>query len=182
MLGLAASHLSLCQTGEDYSSQALAHRVVAINSLNQSLNRPTASKAEGDARFATMMVLTFQSSYMNESMLEFLSMVRGCYVVSETAMQQLEDSLFCNFSLQRHIDTVHRLHDKAPFQKQEDELVEAFSASISGLAPLCQSTLEIEFLAYFHRIIKAARVSAVDGEQNTPLSTAHTLTNIPSLH
>ena len=165
MLGLAASHLSLASTGEDFSAQALAHRVAAITSLNQSLSRPCASESEGDARFATVMALTFQSSYMSEGMLEFLSMVRGCYVVSNTAMLNFESSLFCNFSLEKHIDSVHRLNDKMPPERQEHELVDAFSTSIMALAPLCRSTLEIEFIAYFNRIIKCARNSAVDGKK-----------------
>lgn len=164
MLGLGASHLSLASTGEDFTAQALAHRVAAITSLNQTLSRPCASKAEGDARFATVMALTFQSSYMSEGMLEFLSMVRGCYVVSTTAMLRFEDSLFCDFSLEKHIDTVHRLSNKMPSDCQEQELMESFSTSIMALAPLCQSTLEVEFLAYFNRIIDCARSSSVDGK------------------
>lgn len=77
MLALGASHLTLC-TSANFSSQALSHRVKAIQSLNKMLSKQTFTKAEGDAAFATLLTLTFQSSYMPEGMLDFIAMVRGC--------------------------------------------------------------------------------------------------------
>jgi hypothetical protein len=77
MLGLGASHLTIHACG-DYSSHALTHRVQAIKSLNSVLSRPNLSQEDGDAAFATIMSLTFQSSYMPEGMFDFVSMVRGC--------------------------------------------------------------------------------------------------------
>jgi hypothetical protein len=87
MLGLGASHLSLCggDAGELYTRPALAHRVAAMKSLNEFLSRPRFSKADGDAAFAAAMSLTFQSSYMEDGLVDFLAMVRGCeYSVSPT--------------------------------------------------------------------------------------------------
>jgi hypothetical protein len=83
MLGLGASHLSLC-TNEDYTSQALSHRVQAMKALNAQLSRPNPSTKDGDAAFGAVMSLTFQSSYMADGMLDFISMVRGCKALSLT--------------------------------------------------------------------------------------------------
>lgn len=60
MLGLGASHLSVV-TETGYADQAISHRVAAIRGLNQALSRPCVSGAEGDARFAATMALTFVS-------------------------------------------------------------------------------------------------------------------------
>lgn len=77
MLGLGASHLGLL-TPNDYKKVALKHRVTAIRELNSHLSKPNITKAGGEAAFAAMLVLTFQSSYMADGMVDFLTMVRGC--------------------------------------------------------------------------------------------------------
>jgi len=163
MLGLAASHLSL-QEGVDFTQQALAHRVTAITLVNKSLDQPCTSKAEGDARFATMMALTFQSSCMDEGMLDFLSMIRGCGVVSQTGMSNFEDSLFRTFSREAHIETVKRLHETPLEPVGDQRVVEEFLASVRGLGPLCHSALEINWLATIERVMKLATVDPVDGQ------------------
>lgn len=77
MLGLGASHLGLL-TPTDYNKVALKHRVTAIRELNSHLSQPNISKSGGEAAFAAILVLTFQSSYMADGMVDFLTMVRGC--------------------------------------------------------------------------------------------------------
>ncbi|KXX83336.1 Sterol uptake control protein 2 [Madurella mycetomatis] len=162
MLGLAASHLDLY--GGNCSSQALAHRVKAIQSLNQALSQPCTSAAEGDARFAAMFALTFQASCMPEGMSEFLSLVRGCYILATTSMMAHEDSLFSTFTQEGYSDSVRRLIGTSPLKLDADTeiLIDDFSKSLRALAPLCTSPLEIRFLAATERIVKVARVSAAE--------------------
>lgn len=81
MLGLGASHLGLL-TPVDYNKVALKHRVTAIRELNSHLSQPNLSKSGGEAAFAAVLVLTFQSSYMADGMVDFLTMVRGCESLS----------------------------------------------------------------------------------------------------
>lgn len=162
MLGLAASHLSL-GTNADYTSQALTHRVYAIGSLNQALNTPCATKAEGDARFATMMALTFQSSYMPEGMQEFLSMIRGCIVVSDTAMPYFTESVFHTFSPERHEQSVHELNQEPSHHGQNADIFKDALISSRAFGPLCRSVLEVRYLGIIERILKATQRSDVDG-------------------
>lgn len=162
MLGLAASHLSLCN-GSDYSSQALAHRVDAIKSLNQALNTPCLSKPEGDARFATIMALTFQSSYMQEGMLEFLSLVRGCMVVSDTAMLSFDDSAFRSFSTEEHEKTVRSLNGSPMLDPRYHLELDMGIASLRAIGPLCQSTLEVRYLGALDGMLRTAQRSHMDG-------------------
>jgi hypothetical protein len=164
MLGLAASHLSL-YTGND-TGNALTHRVKAIAALNESLNHPCTSTAEGDARFGAIMALTFQASCMPEGMTEFLSMVRGCQVIAATGMLDFSKSLFQEFTEEGYSDSIQRLIGKGGLALKEHQAryFDEFFVSLRNLAPLCTSPLEIKFLAAAERVSKKVRMSAVDGQ------------------
>ncbi|KAK0708184.1 hypothetical protein B0H67DRAFT_603219 [Lasiosphaeris hirsuta] len=159
MLGLGASHLNLYSG--DCSSQALEHRVKAIQSLNQALSKPCSSRAEGDARFAAIMALTFQSSCMPEGMNEFLTMVRGCHVIAGTGMLSFEDSLFRSFTQQGYTDSLRRQYAMGSHDftlEPETEIrFDEFVVSLRALAPLCSSPLELKFLAVTERSAKMAK-------------------------
>jgi hypothetical protein len=163
MLGLAASHLDLY--GGNCAAQALAHRVKAIQSLNQALSRPCSSAAEGDARFAAMITLTFQASCMPEGMTEFLSMARGIHVIANTATITHEGSLFYAFAQEGYPHSVRRLIGTPPVRLDAywESLIDDFSQSLRALAPLCTSSLEVKFLAAIERIVKIAKTSPAEG-------------------
>ncbi|KAL2019194.1 hypothetical protein VTK56DRAFT_9994 [Thermocarpiscus australiensis] len=162
MLGLAASHLDLY--GGNCSSEALVHRVKAIQLLNQALSMPSASTAEGDARYAAIFALTFQASCMPDGMTEFLAMTRGCHIVGRTSMMVYEDSLFYDFTPGGYADSVRRLIGGAApsLEAGQEILVDEFLKSLRALAPLCTSPLEVKFLAATERIANLARVSLVE--------------------
>jgi len=164
MLGLAASHLNL-YTGNS-AEHALAHRVKAIQLLNESLNNPCTSTAEGDARFGTIMALTFQSSCMPEGMNEFLSMVRGCHVVAATGTLHYEQSLFRDFTSEGYTDSVKRLIGDYGVVMEPDQeiLFDEFLVSLVRLAPLCGSQLEVDFLAATERTARIVKVSVVKSQ------------------
>lgn len=162
MLGLSASHLSLA-VGRDYKAQALAHRIQSMRSLNEALNRPCTSLAEGDARFATVMALTFQSSYMDEGMLDFLSMIRGCIVVSNSAMPCFEESAFRSFSADEHDRVVKGLNGAPEDENEPGWDVDVGLASVRALGLLCRSTTEIKFLTIVESILRACKTSFADG-------------------
>jgi hypothetical protein len=168
MLGLAASHLDLY--GSNCSSQALEHRVKAIQSLNQALGTPPASTAEGDARFAAMFALTFQASCMPEGMTEFMSMTKGCHVIYQTSMLYFNDSLFQSFTQEGYAESVRRLIGSPPLilNAEQDRMIKDFLCSLRALAPLCKSPLEVRFLAATERVVKLAKVSAAQGQSCLP--------------
>jgi hypothetical protein len=161
MLGLAASHLSLC--GEtDYSAQALSHRVHAITLLNQALSKPCKSKVEADARYATVMTLVFQSSYMPEGMVEFMIMIRGCTAVSDAILPRLENSLFEGFTAESHNKHVLSLNPVDVVEEIADILGDGL-VSVSRLRPIAQSIVEVKYLSILERILKIAGSSPVQG-------------------
>ena len=170
MLGLAASHLTVCMGG-NHSIKALSHRVKAVRLLNSApaLNliendkssRASWSIAEGDARFATTMALAFQASYLADGMDEFLWMIRGCFFLSSHAMK-LEDSAFRSFSAEYHAQAVTNSNVNRT-RPENDELIGALE-SVRALRPLCKSTLQVKHLAGLERIAKTSQTSYVDGK------------------
>ncbi|KUI53102.1 hypothetical protein VP1G_00339 [Cytospora mali] len=160
MLGAAASHLSLISSG-DYVRQALAHRVASIQALNSALSKPAGSASEADARFATVFLLYHQSCYMPDGMYDFISMLRGCYLVADISGQTWSPSL----ELQSHQtevtfrnagdnDDAHTLLDRT--------YVEGFLDSMQRLAPLCTTTEEVKYHTAIINAVKRAALSAVD--------------------
>ncbi|RDW77562.1 hypothetical protein BP6252_05615 [Coleophoma cylindrospora] len=87
MLALAAS--DLMSSAHDTSapppnlmSTAIAHRVKAINSLNQALSTTTLSFAQGNAMIGTCYALVFQSTLMDDGLSEYMTFIRGIVLVS----------------------------------------------------------------------------------------------------
>jgi hypothetical protein len=180
MLGLGAQHLTLVAK-TDYTKQAISHRVQAIKALNAQLSKPNPSKDEGDATFGAVMSLCFQSSYMADGMMEFVSMVRGCvsslhsrpagflsvcketdrnnlgHVVATKAMPCFEDSAFNSFSREGHVSTMQKFIDASGIERSNYGVVDEFLASTRALAPLCKSVFELKYLADVQRVMGLAR-------------------------
>ncbi|KAF9769305.1 hypothetical protein IL306_013289, partial [Fusarium sp. DS 682] len=162
MLAVGASHLGLCNS-TDYNSDAISHRVRAVNSLNSALSTPCQTKEEGDARFATLMALTWQSSYMADGMQEFLTMLRGCTIVTNSSLFQFKDSAFHMFSIDGHVQRVIDINSGFDTSLSDHEAIAAGIESLQAIAPLCQSMLEISFVASLQRILKMSRSTCVGG-------------------
>ncbi|KAK4160049.1 hypothetical protein QBC43DRAFT_293375 [Cladorrhinum sp. PSN259] len=161
MLGLGASHLNL--HGGKCSEKGIAHRVKAIQLLNQNLYKPCSSTAEGDARFAALFALAFQASCMPEGMTEFISMTRGCYVIANTFILPSNDSIFGSFTAEGFADSVRRLiPGPISLEGDQEAVIDEFLVSLRALAPLCKSSLEVRFLASIEFTVRRAKVWAVD--------------------
>ncbi|KAG5765336.1 hypothetical protein H9Q72_006588 [Fusarium xylarioides] len=143
MLAVGASHLGLCN-GNDYNSDAISHRVKAIKSLNSALNTPCKNKEEGDARYATLMALTWQSSYMPD-------------------VFQFEDSAFRMFTTEGHVQRVNDINSGFDIGLSDHEAIDAGIASIKAIAPLSQTTLEISLAAALQSILEMSRTSCIGG-------------------
>ncbi len=168
MLGLGASHLAIY--GGNCASHAIAHRVKAIQSLNQALSTPPRSAAEGDARYGAIFALAFQASCMPDGMTEFLSMIKGCHIIATSSMLAYEDSLFGCFTQQGYGESVRRIIGSAPIvlDDAQEAMLDEFLTSLRALVPLCTSPLEIKFLASTEHIVMVARISAAEGNPPPP--------------
>ncbi|VUC33608.1 unnamed protein product, partial [Clonostachys rosea] len=156
MLGLGASHLAVL-SGADYEQAALRHRVTAMTALNEHMKKPNYSKADADAAFAAMLNLTFQAAYMADGLTDFLTLVRGCFVVGNTLLPNFEDSAFKTFARAAYVEQVRKLIGNSGEAESLDATVaEEFCNSLKQLAPICRSVPELEYLAMMQRIANFA--------------------------
>ncbi|KAF2635847.1 hypothetical protein P280DRAFT_460948 [Massarina eburnea CBS 473.64] len=81
ILALSASHLDAV-TNAGVAEEAISHRILAVKALNDALSVPPKTRCERDARMAAALALAFQSSHLQDGLLEFLTMVRGCNLIA----------------------------------------------------------------------------------------------------
>jgi hypothetical protein len=134
MLGLAATCLTTT-TDVDYSSLAISHRLMAITGLNKALSKASWTSSDGDAIVAACYALTFQSSYMKDGIFEFLTMVRGCGLVS---LRLINDNVDVSFSIRAddHLDYMKSRLDNLP--DIDADLLKGSVSSFDRLLPLCE--------------------------------------------
>lgn len=94
MLALGASHLDRVASGNDHATIAMVHRGQAIRGLNEALAKSTHVYGEADAMLASCYALTFQSSCMGDGLMDFITMVRGCALVTDKIRQERSETAF----------------------------------------------------------------------------------------
>ncbi|KAF2436700.1 hypothetical protein EJ08DRAFT_578369 [Tothia fuscella] len=147
MLALSASNLSLTTPhSRDLRNQAITHRVKAVRLLNQALCRPSTSREEGDARFAAFMNLTFQSTCMEDGLIDFLTMLRGCILQGDLG----ETSAFAGFvnDKDRTLGSMIERFEVADTLDVEVEALNEAAKSLLKLEELC--TTDVERLYHGH--------------------------------
>ncbi|CAI6080363.1 unnamed protein product [Clonostachys chloroleuca] len=159
MLALSASHFDLCSGSEGHKTQALSHRTTAIARINKALDSPAMSGTRGDALYAALMVLAFQSSYMSDGMLEIYPMIRGCMMMLKSASINL--SLFRQFTVQDHEEQVRTILQREPLSDHSSPPLKLLLESLRAIRPLCQSKLEIDYFGIVENIIAMSTYSQV---------------------
>lgn len=147
LLGLAASHLTVT-TDVDYGPVALSHRLLAIKGFNEALSKTPRTSSDGDALLGACYALTFQSSYMKDGMTEFLTMVRGCGLVSLQLRNEKVDVSF-QINPTRHVEIMQSRLDNLP--AVDTDLHTGAVASFNAIAPLCTG---LDAHAAFHRVLQ----------------------------
>jgi hypothetical protein len=134
ILALAAQHLTITAEA-DYAGLALSHRLLAIKGFNEALCKTPRTGSDGDALLAACYALTFQSSYMSDGINEFLTLVRGCGLVS---FQLLIDKVDLSFTISptKHIEYMESRLDNLP--TVDADLYDGAVVSLHALGLLCQ--------------------------------------------
>ncbi|KAF2763526.1 hypothetical protein EJ05DRAFT_507106 [Pseudovirgaria hyperparasitica] len=155
LLALSASHLSAV-SGHQLESQALTHRIAAIRSFNQAISKPASSIPELDSRVATLVALMFQARFMEEGLLEFLMMVRGCYLASGD-YQTKPESAFHDLRAEGHLKALgDRLERVKSVEINQHELQLA-QESLEEVAPLVTDDINTPFYEALYATLVAAR-------------------------
>ncbi|KPM36641.1 T-complex protein 1 subunit epsilon [Neonectria ditissima] len=156
MLALGASHLSLVSPS-GYEKAALKHRVTAIKALNKHLSKPNLSIPEADAAFGTMLNLTFQAAYMADGLIDFFTMIRGCFLIGNHTLSNLEKSIFKSFARDTYIDKLQEVVRDSTTDRHLDSVVaKEFCVSTGQIRHLCKSVPELQYLAHMQKIASLA--------------------------
>ncbi|KAL2061575.1 hypothetical protein VTL71DRAFT_6952 [Oculimacula yallundae] len=159
VLGLAASHLELL-TGAELGSQAIQHRVLAIQGSNEGLQMTSRSGSDGDALLAACYLLTFQSSYMKDGMYEFFQFVRGCTLLSNQLRDDKVPMAFFLTSNDHFSFMEKRLMD---LPRIHEELLENAERSLVAIPPYFDGAVHQIFFTAMIACIDAVRVSSLQG-------------------
>jgi hypothetical protein len=163
MLGLGASRLAMhAPKNSTPSTSGLAHRVKAVQLLGEAMKTDPKDKQEADARFATLMCLTFQSSCLAEGLIDFLTMLRGC-VLSGSTIQDLNASCFASFMQKTHLETMEAMFDEQQLKTLRREPLDSATASLEALHPFCQQGVEQNYHKVLSNLIREAYVSPRKG-------------------
>ncbi|EHK21677.1 uncharacterized protein TRIVIDRAFT_191975 [Trichoderma virens Gv29-8] len=160
ILGLSAQHLTLFH-GADYSIQALDLRIAAINGLNEALSQPCLTATDADARYAAIIALTYQSGYMPDAMIEFITMLRGWMFIQTKLVPDLEMSIFRNFTREAFVGSMKQ-HVALQLTEKSAIALDDYLASLKVVRTLCQGTAEIKYLSALERLGRLAKQSPIE--------------------
>jgi hypothetical protein len=170
MLALSASDLATgnVQTTDrsQLTSTALAHRVQAISALSNAIASGIDRFEQGNAMLATCFVLLFQSTLIEDGLVEYMTFIRGTLAVGiqmgSKRMKFLFQNLFGDEGL-KHIDSAI---SASPLIRSE--VVESACRSFERFQHLCQSKIEIEVYTILFGIAQSLRRSSREGEISRP--------------
>jgi hypothetical protein len=159
ILAMSASHLELL-TGVSLVPLAIHHRLLAIQGSNAALSKRNRTGSDGDALLGSCYLLTFQSIYMKDGLLEYFTMVRGCALLSN---QFREESLPMGLFL------TEKDHFKIMEERLLDlpvispELVEGAEKSLAAVQPFCKLRSQTDFYQLLDECIEAIKISSLRG-------------------
>ncbi|KPI37317.1 uncharacterized protein AB675_1534 [Cyphellophora attinorum] len=82
-------------SSSDMANRALHHRSIALSGLNHAITTNDWSQASVDAMLATTYALTFQATYLSDDgMIDFMTMVRGCALITSKIEENRAKSTF----------------------------------------------------------------------------------------
>src|SRR5271163_494698 len=160
ILALGASHLTRVTPGEDYTTQAIVHRGHAIEGLNKALNKIDRTYGESDAMLAACYALTFQASHMGDGMIDFITMVRGCALVTEKVKQEGSTIAF-NIERDAHLRIMSPRLDDLP--DVDGDIVASGISCLTQVQHLLETSIEQQFHSAILNVLLSLQQSPRDG-------------------
>ena len=173
MLALSASDIAETNPSPNRSELkcvAMSHRVKAIASLNKAIGKPIASVEEGNAMIGACFSLVFQSTLINDGLVEYMTFIRGVVVVSIHMGARNIGFLFEHMLDQA--DVVASELTEAPLI--DPEHAHGACRSLELMYPLIQNPKEKEYYEYLLSAARACFTSSKDGKPQSPYFTPET--------
>lgn len=149
---MSTSNLSAC---------SLAHRVSAVRGLNEALSRPPTKSEDADAILATCYSLAVQTTYIGESVAEFLTMLRGCHLVISKQWHLRIGSAF--HRIETYCQLKHASENLRVLPVFDPDLCIPAIASLEVIQPLCKTPLDKKICDMLLGIVSALKVSSREG-------------------
>ena len=160
MLGLGASHLYRADPQAQYNSSAIAHRGHAITGLNRAIAQVTLNQVEVDAMLATAYALTFQAQYMEDGLIDFMTMVRGCALITGSIRKTNQQSSF-NLEPGAYVRRLEPGISKLP--KIDKNTVQIGLDELSRLPPILQTQTDLHLFFSIKNALQACLISTKSG-------------------
>lgn len=163
ILALSAQDLADTQPPcRELQHTALSYRVRAITSLNEAISHPDLSVGQGNAMLATCFVLLFQSVYLADGLVEYMSFLRGVIAVSIHMGMNRMNFLFSNMFDQAAV-VQESLRD---IQLINPDLARGACRSLEQLDSLVSNPREVEYYGYLLSAARALFTSSSDAYGN----------------
>ena len=161
VLALGASHLArLVPDGQLYTELSVAHQNVAVRGFKDALGQNPRAYGDHDALLATCYALCFQASYMNDGMVDFLTMVRGCALIHEQILTEQGSTSF-------HLGDDWQQRLMSPWLDNlpavDSSLLQEAQTSLEILQPMIRSPGELSFYRAMYNTVTSLLVSPRKG-------------------
>jgi hypothetical protein len=178
VLGLAATHLHLANqvasSGRPFDAQpydgtyeglGIRHRGAAISGLNEALTKASWNQVDLDAMLATAYALTFQATYMHDGLIDFMTMVRGCALLTHRIVdcghgEQINSTF--NLDPMAHVKVLDGGWKRSTSTPKPIKLSDGINA-LDALKPYCQSAIQKELFDAIHRAYMTFDINSREG-------------------
>jgi hypothetical protein len=168
MLALSASDIARTQPSpQELTCIAMTHRIKAITSLNNSVSLGIQSFEQGNAMLAACYVLVSQSAFIGDGLVEYMTFLRGCFVVGiQMGIREMKFLLHSPWRDQ-NVATTDPSLEITPWI--DPESVVACCRSLERFAYLCQRKPQKEMYASILSTSRALFTSSRDGKYLPPV-------------
>ncbi|KAI9734008.1 MAG: hypothetical protein M1834_002665 [Cirrosporium novae-zelandiae] len=156
ILALSASHLTMT-SNSNLTIAAINHRQLALEGLNKAISTYSVTPNDADAMLATCYALTFQSSYLGDALTDFLTLIRGCGLVSRLiAVNHLDTA----FTIDRQAHKNYMKPREGKFPKFNPDLADAALNSVIQFKSLLGHPVEYSFYTGLLAVVSTLKYSS----------------------
>ena len=160
MLALGASHLDRITPVAEHTTKAIVHRGHAMAGLSRALAKNERVYGESDAMVATCYALTFQSTYMSDGLLDFITMVRGCALITTKIREDNSPTAF-NLQPDWHFKLMEPKLKDLPVVHQD--LLDNGHRALEEVRPLLITRTDHQFHGALTKVIQGLSRSSREG-------------------
>jgi hypothetical protein len=129
------------------------------------LNKPIETSAEGDALMGALICLSGQSSLLEDSLHEYVALIRGSYLISQTIVLPRNASIWKSITDSSHAGMLESMVEQ---QAVDLTLVEEFQDYTASLAKICTKPHELQYQGFLHQAITSLPTDPVQCECPSP--------------